>query len=136
MTRGSNKSVRARPPPLALDVEGEELPAAVQDGRREHVAPLRGGSERPVVAVEAVDGLMDAEGTCPARPPGSMPPDGQKRSPSYSGVERTSTRVVPGRPMASGTPATSVKFGECRATESCTHTTDNTNLLHLRFHEA
>ncbi len=35
-------------------------------------------------------------GTCPARPPGSSPPEGQNRSPRYSASERTSTIVMPG----------------------------------------
>src|SRR5580692_9221390 len=38
---------------------GDQLPAALQDGRREHAAQLRCGAERPVFVVEAVDGLVD-----------------------------------------------------------------------------
>ena len=45
-------------------------------------------------------GWWTAEGTCPARPPGSRPPDGQNRSPRYSTSERTSRSVRPGPPMA------------------------------------
>jgi hypothetical protein len=33
--------------------------AAVEDGRGEEAAQLRRGAERPIGAVEAVDGLMD-----------------------------------------------------------------------------
>src|SRR5580704_16061320 len=37
---------------------GDQLRAAIQDRRRERAAQLRDGAERPVFAVETVDGLV------------------------------------------------------------------------------
>ena len=48
-------------------------------------------------------GWRTAAGTCPARPPGSIPPDGQNRSPAYSSGVRMSSRVVPGSAIAART---------------------------------
>jgi hypothetical protein len=40
----------------------DQLLAAVEVDRREYAAELRGGAERSVVAVQAVDGLVDGRG--------------------------------------------------------------------------
>src|SRR5580704_14016707 len=54
---GEHEPGRGRAP--ADGAVGNQLPAALQDGRREHAPQLRRGAERPVLAVEPVDGLVD-----------------------------------------------------------------------------
>ena len=60
---GEHEPGRGRAP--ADGAVGDQLPAALQDGRREHAAQLCRGAERPVFVVEAVDGLVDGRGHMP-----------------------------------------------------------------------
>ena len=77
---------------------GDQLPLGV-GGQRTRTAdaalPVAGRSHGRRRGVPS-RGWCKAEGMWPGRPPGCMPPDGQKHSPSNSALERTSTTVTVG----------------------------------------
>ena len=64
------------------------------------------------VRSESIGTLMEP-GTRPARPPSSVAPDGQKRSPRYSLSARTSRRIADGSPIAASNASRDASRGGC-----------------------
>ena len=96
---------------------GDQLAAGGGDGESRRNWPA--SRNDPRLSQRSSTGWWSADGTRPARPPGSMPPEGQNRSPRYSASERTSrmggTRVTDGRAQ----PRCGPRGAGCSAREGC-----------------